>query len=290
MRSCVLSAFLLAAIALALSVTSAISQEGGKVQEHPVIKPFPGFAFDPEESEYKEFNVYPFPVFNPKTEDVDEKKIKGKYWSLYYAAYDSEGNKREDISEFEVAENFKKAALEKGGSILHDDSEDGELCFTIPLKNGNTLWAHLKVHWNAEYYIILVEEKGMVRKLTFGAEEWKKELDAKGRVAIYGILFDTDKADLKPASLKPLGEMVKLMLSYPDLRIEIEGHTDNTGAQDHNMALSQHRADTVKSFLLLFGIGTDRMTTKGYGPTKPVAGDDTEEGRAQNRRVELVKK
>jgi outer membrane protein OmpA-like peptidoglycan-associated protein len=287
MRKCMIGIVLTAALVLALSAAPVLSQ---KVQEHPIIKAFPGFTFDPEESEYKDFNAYSFRVYNPKTDDIDLKQVKGKYWRLYYAAYDSEGNRREDISQFEVAENFKNAALEKGGTILFDDTESGNLSFNIPLENGNTLWGFLEVAWSGEYYITLVEEKGMEQKVTFGADEWKKELDAKGRVAVYGILFDTDKAALKLEAIKPLGEMAKLMLSYPDLRIEIEGHTDSTGTPEHNLDLSQRRADTVKSFLALFGIDAARMTTKGYGQTKPVDTNDTEEGRARNRRVELVKK
>ena len=83
--------------------------------------------------------------------------------------------------------------------------------------------------------------------------------------------------------------MVKLMKNYSDLKLEIQGHTDNTGSRDYNLKLSEKRAETVKSFLVLYGIDSSRMTTKGYGPDQPVSSNDTEEGRAQNRRVELKK-
>ena len=121
MKKCMLGIVLTASLALVLFAAPGFSQGSKKVQEHPMMKAFPGFKLDPEESEHKEFNAYQFRVFNPKTEDIDLKQIKGKYWRLYYAALDSEGNPREDISQFEVAENFKTAALEKGGKILFDE-------------------------------------------------------------------------------------------------------------------------------------------------------------------------
>ena len=76
----------------------------------------------------------------------------------------------------------------------------------------------------------------------------KKQLDEKGHVAIYGILFDVDKASLKPESQKPLQEIVKLMRNYPDLKLEVQGHTDNQGSADYNRDLSQRRAETVKTY------------------------------------------
>ena len=84
-------------------------------------------------------------------------------------------------------------------------------------------------------------------------------------------------------------EIVKLLKGYPDLRIEIQGHTDSQGRKDYNLKLSERRAQTVKSFLIIYGIDASRMTTKGYGPDKPVASNETDEGRALNRRVELKK-
>jgi len=117
----------------------------------------------------------------------------------------------------------------------------------------------------------------------------KEELDAAGHVAIYGIHFDFDKATLKPGSEKVLIEMVKLMKQYPSLRIEIQGHTDSIGIRSYNLGLSERRAKAVKSFLTLYGIAATRMTIKGYGPDKSVASNETEEGRALNRRVELKK-
>jgi OOP family OmpA-OmpF porin len=117
----------------------------------------------------------------------------------------------------------------------------------------------------------------------------KKQLDEKGSVAVYGIHFDFDKATLKPGAEKVLLEMVKLMKVSPDLKVEIQGHTDNIGGKDYNLRLSQDRADAVKKFLVLYGIEAGRMTTQGFGFDQLVATNDKEKGRALNRRVELKK-
>jgi outer membrane protein OmpA-like peptidoglycan-associated protein len=108
-----------------------------------------------------------------------------------------------------------------------------------------------------------------------------------GFVAVYGIHFDTDKADLKVGASMTLEEVVKPLKGHPDLAVEIQGHTDSTGSDEHNLDLSRRRAATVKSYLLLYGIAGDRLTTTGFGESKPVGDNATEEGRALNRRVEL---
>ena len=125
--------------------------------------------------------------------------------------------------------------------------------------------------------------------MSFGAEQMKKALDEEGHVAVYGIHFDTDKATLKLGAEKVLIEMVRLMKNYPSLKIEIQGHTDNTGSPEHNLDLSKRRAETVKKFLLTYGVPGDHMIPEGYGEGKPVESNETEEGRTKNRRVELVK-
>ena len=115
-------------------------------------------------------------------------------------------------------------------------------------------------------------------------------LTAKGRWATQGILFETGKADLKPESRPVLKEIASTLQKYPDLKILIEGHTDNVGSAASNLTLSDNRAAAVKAALVAdFGIAADRMTTKGLGDTKPAVPNTTPAGKAQNRRVEIVK-
>ena len=115
-------------------------------------------------------------------------------------------------------------------------------------------------------------------------------LSTKGRWATQGILFATGKADLRPESRPVLKEIANTLTKYATLKILIEGHTDNVGAASSNLSLSDARAAAVKTALVTqFGIDGSRLTTKGFGDTKPSAPNTTAVGRAQNRRVEIVK-
>lgn len=107
-------------------------------------------------------------------------------------------------------------------------------------------------------------------------------------IALRNIFFNTASYDLLPASNAELDKLVKLMKANPSLRIELGGHTDNVGADAANLTLSDQRANAVRDFVVTKGIAADRITARGYGETKPVASNDTEEGRAQNRRTEVT--
>ena len=137
----------------------------------------------------------------------------------------------------------------------------------------------------------VLETKAMQQNLAFvSAEQIGGALGKDGRVALYGILFDFDKADIKPESDKQLAEMANLLKAQPALKVFIVGHTDNKGTLAYNTDLSQRRAEAVaKALATKFGIAADRMTAKGVGPLSPLAANDSEEGQAKNRRVELVK-
>ena len=121
------------------------------------------------------------------------------------------------------------------------------------------------------------------------AESMEAAITKTGYCSIYGILFDTGKATIQPASEKCLNEMVKLLKNNPSWKLQIEGHTDNVGGKEGNMKLSQSRAEGVRGWLVSHGIESARLTAKGFGETKPVADNTTDDGRAKNRRVDLRK-
>jgi OmpA-OmpF porin, OOP family len=116
------------------------------------------------------------------------------------------------------------------------------------------------------------------------------ELESNGRAALYGILFDTDSDHLQNASKPTLDALVATAHDQPSWNFSIEGHTDNTGSEAHNQTLSEKRAAAVKVYLVAAGVDAGRLTTQGFGSTRPVASNDTALGRSQNRRVEIVKK
>jgi outer membrane protein OmpA-like peptidoglycan-associated protein len=103
-----------------------------------------------------------------------------------------------------------------------------------------------------------------------------------------GILFDVNKAELRPAAKENLDKMAVILNKYPDTNILIEGHTDSTGTYEHNLDLSKQRAQSVSNYLAGLGVDPQRFTTMGYGPSQPIAPNATATGRQQNRRVELA--
>lgn len=115
----------------------------------------------------------------------------------------------------------------------------------------------------------------------------QKFTDAK--IVTHGINFEIDKATILPESMGTLNMVAQVMKDNPDIKFDVEGFTDNTGTPAHNVALSQQRADAVKAQLVSMGIPASRLTTKGFGDTKPISDNNTPEGRANNRRVEFVK-
>lgn len=119
--------------------------------------------------------------------------------------------------------------------------------------------------------------------------EVKKKLLSEGRARVYGILFDIDSAVIRPESKPVLEEVLGVLKDEPGWKVTIEGHTDSSGDGSHNLTLSQQRADSVKAYLVAGGIDSGRLKTKGFGAGKPVADNASELGRAQNRRVELVR-
>ena len=123
-----------------------------------------------------------------------------------------------------------------------------------------------------------------------GADEMAQEINATGHVALYGIFFDTNSDQLKSESRPTIDEIGKLMKNDKSLKLIIVGHTDNEGSLDHNLDLSKRRAMTVVNELVsAHGIAASRLTPSGAAFLAPVASNDTDAGRAKNRRVELVK-
>jgi len=274
---------ILALAVLALTVTVHAEDE----REHGVIKPMDGAQLEASDvSKVENYATHEFKVRNDSSVDTVEKS--GRYYKLRYFFFTGEGRQVDrSISQAEIQENYKQEALSKGGEIKYERS--GRLVFTLKRDDGGYTWADVRAY-TGRFELFIIDEAPLTDSLRFGAEEMQAALDNDGRVAVYGINFDTDKDTLKPGAEEVIVEIVKLLQNNESLQLEIQGHTDNTGGADHNLDLSERRAATVKRFLLLYGIDDSRLTTKGYGMTQPIADNSTEEGRAENRRVELVKR
>jgi outer membrane protein OmpA-like peptidoglycan-associated protein len=259
-----------------------------ELKEHAVIKPIPKSILE-KSSEHKDY-TYEFPLYDKGKNIVNYKEIKGTFWKLTYNVFGKDSQRKDGVfSSIEIIRTYKDFAIEKGGKILWERSEGGRLTFTIPMPGGGNTWCHVSAR-NGYYELDIVEKETLGEETPSVAREMKKELDLKGQLIVYSILFDFDKYDLKKASTKPVGEIGELLLSFPGLKIEIQGHTDNQGDDEYNLKLSQKRADSVKLYLTSLGVDASRLTAKGYGSTKPVASNNTRDGRAKNRRVVLVER
>lgn len=269
-------------LALGLLLSAPLCQAEDPL-EHPVIKPMPRSVLNDRFSKKEDFSTVEFRI------KVDGRQTKveksGQYWKLVYEIPGADGKPDTSISANEILENYRSATLEKGGKVYNQGSNYS--VFSAPGGEAHS-WAKLSAS-PGRYTIEIIDEEGFEAVLTFGAEEMKKSLDSEGRIAIYGITFDTGKDDLKLGAETVIAEIVKLLQFYPELKIEVQGHTDNVGSAETNLQLSDRRAETVRKFILLYGVEGSRLVSKGYGLTNPIASNDTEEGKAQNRRVELVK-
>jgi OmpA-OmpF porin, OOP family len=155
--------------------------------------------------------------------------------------------------------------------------------------NNTEAWALVEAASNGMYKIHVVEKQRMNQAVVANAESLAGSINDTGKAAVYGIYFDTGKTEIKPESEPDLGEIVNLLKANSKLKLYVVGHTDNAGAFDCNLKLSDSRAAAVvKTLVNKYSIPASRLTPFGAGPTAPVASNRSEEGRAKNRRVELV--
>jgi outer membrane protein OmpA-like peptidoglycan-associated protein len=173
-------------------------------------------------------------------------------------------------------------ALTKAGWTIVSESQGVHQADATMLahyaKNNRDIWAYL--HNGGDSYTIQVADTG--------AADLAKQLAKDCHVALYGVLFDFNKSTLKPESDPVLQQVLALLQKTPALQLEVQGHTDNVGNDAYNQSLSEARAESVMAWLTAHGTGAARLSFKGFGKTMPVATNDTDEGRAKNRRVEVA--
>jgi outer membrane protein OmpA-like peptidoglycan-associated protein len=228
-----------------------------------------------------DFDHFEFQVGRDKTQTVE-----GRYYYVDY--YANEGIKIP--SGLQVISNYVNAAKAIGGKSVYEFEDGGTQYVTLKVvKNNSEVWARVEGASNGTYKVNIIEKQLMKQDVVATAESLAGDINETGKAAVYGIYFDTGKAEIKPESDPALAEIVKLLKADPKLKLYVVGHTDNVGLFDSNIKLSQDRAAAVaKALVGKYGIASSRLTPFGDGPTAPVASNKNEEGRAKNRRVELV--
>ncbi len=265
--SSILSIVTLAAVAAAQEADT----EGCK--DHPLLTRMKNFYLYRCESN---FDAVEF-----TTGDDDTKTLEGQKTSLEYYLQEEAANP----SVLQIRRNYINAVQALGGTVVYDT--DYYVSLKV-VKNNREIWVAVNVGGDARSYELTILELGeMAQEVT--ASDMLAALNKSGFIALY-INFDTGKATIKPESEKTVDEIASLLQNNPDLQLSIEGHTDNVGSPASNKTLSLERAKAVMNAVVGKGVDASRLAAVGWGLEKPIADNRSEEGRAKNRRVEIVKK
>jgi outer membrane protein OmpA-like peptidoglycan-associated protein len=280
----VLRTLLLALAALTLiSPTPASGQQVDRAgcKDYPGISRVPGFILrEVGDCEETAFDAHNFLV----TENGKDtkKSVEGHMYHFRYRLKQGLPNS----SELQCVRNYQNAARAVGGKILYDKNN----ITTIVLNKGNKeLWLEVNPYHGTQYDLYIIEKEAMKQEVAIDAAAMASSIADTGSVAIYGINFDTASSVIKPDSGPAIDEIAKLLSENPTLKVYIVGHTDMVGDAASNVRLSQARAQSVITALVSkHGIAAARLIAFGNGPYAPVASNKTDDGRAKNRRVELV--
>ena len=271
-------------------------------------------TYDLTDSNDRQFDEFSF--FNGKEMVTVEGKFFSKRYSLKQGATPA--------SPLQITRNYANAVKAAGGEVLYEGTADvegikdknGDRMASLKLaKDGKEIWGEVLPFNLGNAYDLHAIEKGEMKQEVAKAEakpeppkpevkpepvkvepkediskrDLAKEIKTQGYATIY-INFDVDKATIKPESQPALDYVAQMLKDNPDLNLTIAGHTDSTGTWAHNKTLSENRARAVLEALVSRGIAAGRLASVGYGQDKPIADNATEEGKAKNRRVELIKR
>lgn len=298
-----------AVLMLFLAVTLGFAQK--PPDEHPLVKMYPGSVVQGGQTSVREFDEFEL-LIGPIAKGGKPSKTQHLEGKIFTADYRNPANR----SVLEIYKNYEQA-LQKAGfqtlyacngiecgaaepccsyhPTLRDPSylrrflaaklsrPEGDVYVSLAVQSQDTSNA-------GESMLDVIEVKPMENKELVDAAALSDSVTRTGHAAVYGIYFDTGKADVKPESDAALKEIAKLLQQDAKLKLYVVGHTDNQGTLESNMDLSMRRANTViQALASKYGVAAARLKALGDGPSAPVASNDSEEGRAKNRRVELVK-
>ncbi len=261
-----------------------VHAQESEIKDTPWFSGMPNYAiYDGEDIEFDSYNF-----FNGKNcTTVEGKKFK----RTYYLKEDAQKS-----SVIQIMRNYSNAVKSMGGTVIYEgmpqnaecaDNNGLNMVVGKAVKDGNEMWVEVETLGGDDYYLTIIIKELMKQDVT--ASSMFEALNRDGHIALY-INFDTGKSVIRDESKPIIEQIVQMMKSNPDLKVGVEGHTDNVGTPASNKTLSEARAKSVVSAIVGQGVSADRLSPAGYGQDKPIADNNTEEGRAKNRRVELVKK
>jgi OmpA-OmpF porin, OOP family len=245
------------------------SQDIAGSKDHPMFNRISGFSI--KEYTVEEFGSYTF-TLDGETESI----VEGTKTTIYYECECEE-------APLKIVRNYTNAIKNIGGKVYEPYQNKGYMF----LKQGNKeTWA--EVYASDYYYDLTIVEKGEVEQ-EITANAILKELNETGKAILY-INFDSGKSTIKKESMPVVEQIIEMMKLATDIKISVEGHTDSDGSNESNLKLSEARAKAVVEAITKGGIDAARLSSAGFGEEKPIADNSTAEGKAKNRRVELIKK
>jgi OOP family OmpA-OmpF porin len=268
-----LAAFGVFAVLFGFGLAVAQEKDAENCKDHPLLSRMRNYYISDCKTAYDEAE---FNIGNDQT-----KKVEGQKTTIGYAR--QEGSP--EVSYLQIRRNYGNAIKSLGGEVLFD--EDRYFTGHV-VKNGKEAWVSLEMFNDGrDYTLTILEVEAMAQEVTAG--EMLNALNKDGFIALY-INFDTGEADIKPESEATIAQIVALLKDNSDLKVSIEGHTDNVGTPASNKTLSRARAMSVMDAVVKGGVAAARLSAAGWGQERPIADNRSEDGRAKNRRVEIVKK
>lgn len=281
MKKCIV---LLAAV-LTLSSRAGAQTDAENCKDHPLFTRLENFFISDCNENYSELK---FRTGESKTEAKE-----GTLFYYYYRFNTDAGVKMK--SPLQIVKNYENAVLKNGGRVVYKNTNagEGDLEATLYLSTKEKeYWVQLtNMAGNGmeiEAFALKVLEIEAMKQEVVASELFEK-INKDGFVPLY-INFETAKSIIKPESQAIIDQLTEMLKQNPSLKISIEGHTDNVGGDKTNLPLSEARAKSVMQALVANGIAASRLTAKGWGQSRPMADNNTAEGRAKNRRVEIVKR
>lgn len=275
---------LIALLVLSLPVIVKAQEDADGCKDHPLLTRLENFYISGCEENYNEL------VLRTNTSKSETKE--GNLFYIYYRYNADAGVKAK--SALQVIRNYEVAITKNGGKLLYKNTnvlEDViEATYYLSTKE-KEYWIQLTSFAGTEnaveaYVLNVLEMEAMKQEVL--ASEMYEAINQAGFVSLY-INFETGKSEIKAESNIIVDQIYEMLRQNADLRISIEGHTDNVGSEQSNQTLSESRAKAVLNALIAKGVNASRLSSKGWGQSKPVADNNTEDGRAKNRRVEIVK-
>jgi outer membrane protein OmpA-like peptidoglycan-associated protein len=254
-----------------LPLSEKLAKKGFEVPLNPLIPSIDGMRI--KWGRFRNYEALTFRIGKQKL------SAEGRYWKLEYKP-----TGEELVDSFSVANEYR-SLLEQRAAIVNADKKGRDFLFELVIA-AQSYTGKLRTYSNS-ISIEMIEAEAFKQTLKINPDTLRAELLSSGKVTLGGIYFDFDKATLQPRSDAAIQAAAVLLRKYPDLKLEVQGHTDSKGNADYNLKLSQRRAAAVVKAIVKQGIEPQRLTPKGLEQTQPITSNDDEAGRAKNRRVEL---